>query len=106
MHALRRLEERKFSQAEVDYVIEHGAIRHGAGATWHILRECDIPFEDRDRKAIARLVGVVVCVEHGAVATVFRNDDPVRYVNRKEPYYRPRRTSPVAYLWEVAGKAA
>jgi hypothetical protein len=49
---------------------------------------------------------MVVCVERGVVSTLFRNPEPLRYIDRKEPHYRPGRETKVVYLWEITGKAA
>ena len=98
--------ERGISQAGACYIIDHGSIRHRSGAVWYVLRRRDVPPEDRHRKDVARLVDMVVCVEHGVAATLFRNPEPLRYIDRKEPHYRPGRKPQVVYLWEITGKAA
>ena len=77
-----------------------------SGAVWYVLCRRDIPPEDRQRKDVARLVGFVVCVEHGVVSTLFRNPEPLRYIDRKDPHYRPSHRASVVYLWELSGKAA
>ncbi len=98
--------ERGISKVEAYYIIEYGTVIHQSGAMWYVLCRRDIPLEDRQRKDVARLVGLVVCVEHGVVSTLFRNPEPLRYIDRKEPHYRPGHKPTVVYLWEVTGKAA
>jgi hypothetical protein len=98
--------ERGISPAEAYYIIDHGSILQQSGAVWYVLCRFDIPPEDRRRKDVARLVDMVVCVERGVVSTLFRNPEPLRYIDRKEPHYRPGRETKVVYLWEITGKAA
>lgn len=98
--------ERRVEPAQVHYIIDHGSVRYKAGAMWYVLRKNDIPPDDRFQKSAARLVELLVCVEHGAVATVFWHQNPARYVNQKPLHYRPKRKAEVVYMWEVEGRVA
>lgn len=98
--------QRRISKVEAYYIIDHGLICQKSGAVWYVLRNCDVPPEDHCRKDVARLVDLVVCVENGVVSTIFRNPEPLRYIARKAPHYRPWQKPRVEYLWEVVGKAA
>ena len=87
-HAHLRLAQRNFSAEDLAVVLRLGVELHRAGAEWYVLRRCDLRRSELQNDTFERLVGVVVCLEHGVIRTVYRNDRPIRHVMRKAKHYR------------------
>ncbi len=94
-HARYRMAQRNYSGEDIRYIIEHGTVIYWAGAKWFILRRRDVPRRDRRQSPVMRLVGTIVCLEQGVMSTVFRHEDPLHYVLRKQKYYQPTMTRSV-----------
>ncbi|MCB9619818.1 MAG: hypothetical protein H6724_10275 [Sandaracinus sp.] len=73
---------RRIGWHDIDLALRLGKELHRAGAVFYVLRRCDLPKELRRDPAAQRAEGTTVVVEHGVVATVYRNRD-VRHLKRK-----------------------
>lgn len=56
-----------------------------------ILLRRDLRSDELRLDTFERLVGVVVCLEHDVVSTVYRNEKPVHHVMRKAMFDRRNR---------------
>ena len=70
-HALIRMVQRKLSEADVAYIVQHGTRYHNAGCLFRFLGKKDIPDKEQER-----LEGSVVLLDSDTetvVITVYRN---------------------------------
>lgn len=89
-HARLRRAQRNLQLNAVSYVLAYGALVCRTGATFHILRHCDIDPNDLRRDDIARLEGAVVLIENDTVITMYRNRRSYHQIHKKEKYVRSR----------------
>lgn len=82
-HAAERMRKRHISLWQVQYARLHGKRYNRAGAEWWVIRRKDIPIMDRNPENLSKLDGLVVCLENGVVATVYRRRRPSLYVRSK-----------------------
>ena len=70
-----RMAQRQISQAEIDYVIQHGEKYYRAGAIHCYLRKRDIPLCDRHYEQYRKREGIIVLLDSHTVTviTVYRN---------------------------------
>jgi hypothetical protein len=90
-HVRLRMAQRNVSSGEISYIISHGQEVHRAGAILFILRQRDIPKEERHKAVISRLEGttVVLSREEPVVLTVWRNRRlGTSHIRRKPVYNR------------------
>ena len=70
-HALIRMAQRKLSESDVEYIVQHGTRYHNAGGLFCFLGKMDIPDKGHER-----LEGSVVLLDsetETVVITVYRN---------------------------------
>jgi hypothetical protein len=95
-HSLIRMAQRSISDADVEYVLQHGEKYHRAGAVHYFLGKRQILGADQKRDSVTRLEGttVLLATDPGAadsVITVYRNRLAPRKIRRKTKYdLRPR----------------
>lgn len=86
-HAERGLAQRAIPDTQLAYVLEHGVPVQRTGVTFYILRDRDIPPQDRRQDAIARLAGTAILVgPNGRVITAYRNPRALRTIQKKPKY--------------------
>lgn len=86
-HAERRLAQRAIPHARLAYVLEHGLPVQRTGVTFYVLRDRDIPPEDRHEDAISRLAGTAVLIgANGRIITAYRHPNVLRTIQRKVKY--------------------
>lgn len=86
-HAMVRLAQRNLSQADIDYVFEHGRrVRNGKAMFVHLGRR-DIPDDDRRLTRFSRLEGTVLVLDAYSgchLTTAYRNRrSGIRDIKRK-----------------------
>jgi hypothetical protein len=90
-HAIQRIHQRALSEADIEYVVEHGR-RHWAGGVLHcFLGRRDIPGQDRRMDRIWRLEGTTVLLKEineqtAMVVTAYRNRKASRQFRRKAKF--------------------
>jgi len=70
-HALIRMAQRKLSESDIEYIVQHGTRYHNAGCLFRFLGKKDIPDKEQER-----LEGSVVLLDSDTetvVITVYRN---------------------------------
>lgn len=89
-HSKRRSAQRGLTDAEIEYVLEHGSRFHRAGALIYYLRERDLPPDDRCLDWAARLVGTALVLDRDGctLLTTWRNRRKGLKAIRKKPVYR------------------
>jgi hypothetical protein len=87
-HADSRRSQRNLRLDQLGYVLRYGAQVSRTGATFHILRHCDIAPEDLCRDEIAKLEGTVVLIEGVTIITVYRNRRSYHQIHKKAKYTR------------------
>lgn len=80
-HAELRMAQRNLDTDEVATVMRWGRCEHRAGAEFYFLGWRDMP--KGMERALVRLVGATVVVEHGRVSTVYRNKRALSNIRRK-----------------------
>ena len=88
------MDERGIRRQHVAYVLDHGRVYPRLRGWALVLCRRDMPREDLRSDTWTKLDKVVVIVESGEVATVYRRDHPTRYVKRKAKYSKLR-TEPI-----------
>lgn len=101
-HGARRMAQRRLNEAEIEYVMLHGARYRRAGVLHFYLRKKDIPTADRRFDQYSRLEGTVVLLDsrNGTVMiTAYRNRRPqaLKAIRRKTKYNR----KPWARRWDM-----
>ena len=81
-HARIQITRRRLRREDVELAIGLGLETHCAGATFFVLRMCDIPGPLRSDPDIRRAEGTTVVVEGDTIITAYRNRDP-RHMRRK-----------------------
>ena len=89
-HARLRRAQRNLRLDQLSYVLAYGVLVCRTGATFHILRHCDIDPNDLRRDDIARLEGSVVLIEDDTVITMYRNRRSYHQIHKKQKYVRSR----------------
>jgi|GEM_PF-1529379 hypothetical protein len=89
-HASLRRAQRSLRIDQLVYVLTYGEQVYRTGATFHILRRCDIDPGDLVSDDIAHLEGAVVLVKGNTVVTVYRHRKSYRRICRKQTYVRHR----------------
>jgi hypothetical protein len=103
-HARRRLAQRRLSEQDLAYVLEHGAWLRRTGVDFCVLRRRDVP--SPDRAARHRLEGTVILVtDDGAAITVYRNRDAPAAIRRKAKHRRASRWAPGRHIVGVLSAA-
>ena len=102
-HAVLRMAQRNLSLNDLEYVLEHGERVHKTGIAFYVLRNRDIPRDDRKRAEITRLEGTVVLTSlmedgNSEIITMYRNKGAFRIIRCKAKYnhrrkYRMKRNS-------------
>jgi hypothetical protein len=87
-HADSRRSQRNLRLDQLGYVLRYGAQVSRTGATFHILRHCDIAPGDLCRDEIAKLEGTVVLIEGVTIITVYRNRRSYHQIHKKAKYTR------------------
>src|SRR5690242_12344017 len=84
-HAALRCQQRRFSQLEIAYVLEHGRLIRRTGICFYFLAAKDVPLADRRLPWIQRLVGATLLLssEGEAVITMYKNENALREIKRK-----------------------
>lgn len=89
-HASRRANQRKFSQTEIAYVLEHGQLIRRSGICFYFLADKNVQMADRKLDWVQHLVGatILVSAESEAVITMYRNknQNALRDIKRKAKY--------------------
>ena len=91
-HAQLRMRQRCIRDWQVDYALRYGKRYNRAGAEWRVIRRKDLRPADRETMWAEKLDGLVVCIEHGMVSTVYFTDRPSLHVRRKSKRRICRRT--------------
>lgn len=90
-HAIQRMNQRRLSIEDIDYVIRYGQIIYRAGIAHFFLGERDIPLQDRSVSRISHLIGTTILIESKnltEVITVYRNRDAIKKIRVKEKFNR------------------
>jgi hypothetical protein len=74
-HARLRMAQRNLTEANLTFVLNHGARYHVAKSLHVYLRQRDIPSEHRNNSAVTRLEGLAVILdqESSTIITLWRN---------------------------------
>jgi len=76
-HASDRVNQRRFSQLEMAYVLEHGQLIRRTGICFYFLAAKNVLISDRRQAWVQRLVGTTMLVSAAegevAVITMYRN---------------------------------
>lgn len=76
MHAVRRMHERRISEAAVRTTLEHGRIVHVRGAAIHAIGHKEISRLQRRGIDLSHCEGIqIVCAPDGTILTAYRNRD-------------------------------
>ena len=81
-HARVQITRRRLRREDIELALGMGEETHCAGATFYVLRLCDIPHELRHDPELRRAEGTTVIVEGDTIITAYRNRDP-RHMRRK-----------------------
>lgn len=87
-HALIRMAQRKLSESDVEYIVQHGTKYHNAGCLFRFLGKKDIPDKEQER-----LEGSVVLLDsetETVVITVYRNRTEAPKEIRSKLKYRSK----------------
>ena len=73
---------RRIKSRDIDLAMRLGLEHHAAGATFFVLRLCDIPEDMQRDPDVRRAEGTTVVIEGGRISTVYRNRS-IRHLFRK-----------------------
>ena len=87
-HAHSRMQQRHFSQVELNYVVENGQLFRRTGICFYFLGAKDIPLCDRKLVWAQRLVGLTVLAsaDQAAVITLYKNQKSLRDIKKKSKF--------------------
>jgi hypothetical protein len=87
-HALNRMKQRRFSQLELNYVVEHGRLLRRTGICFYFLAAKDVPMMDRKFAWVQRLIGttVLASADQAAVITLYKNQKALRDIRKKTKF--------------------
>lgn len=87
-HAQARMQQRHFSPADLDYVVEHGRLLRRTGICFYFLAAKDVPLADRKFAWVQRLVGMTVLAsaDQAAVITLYKNQKALRDIRKKNKF--------------------
>jgi hypothetical protein len=87
-HAHSRMQQRHFSQVELNYVIDYGRLFRRTGICFYFLGAKDIPLCDRKLAWVQRLVGLTVLAsaDEAAVITLYKNQKSLRDIKKKSKF--------------------
>ena len=81
-HFETRARQRGQHEADTVFILTYGTRVHAAEAVFCVLRDKDIPQEDRSHRG--RLAGrVIVLSRDGSLMTCYRRRDSMRHIRRK-----------------------
>ena len=90
-HALNRMTQRKLSEDDIEYIVNHGTRHHNAGCLYYFLGKRNILDKGKER-----LEGSVVLLDSDTettVITVYRNrSEATKGIRRKEKYDQSDKT--------------
>ncbi|HEX2911033.1 MAG TPA: DUF4258 domain-containing protein [Chloroflexia bacterium] len=84
-HAQMRSCQRKFSQTEIAYVLQHGRVIRRTGIRFCFLAARDVPPADRRLPWVERLVGTTILLNptEEQVITLYKNANALRDIKKK-----------------------
>ena len=95
-HALKRINQRKISNKELELALKFGCVIYNAGAKFVFVRKKDIP-EDLPGSIAEKIEGIVIVMNpfDGTIVTVYKNKNGLKDIKRKiKRYERSEGTSP------------
>ncbi len=89
-HARERSQRRKFSLAEIAYVMEHGRLLYRTGVRFYFLGNKDLPLKDRNLPWAQHLVGTTLLVsgDGPTLITLYKNPKGLGDIKRKSKFRR------------------
>ena len=84
-HASIRASQRKFSQTEIEYVLQNGRVMRRTGICFYFLAVRDVPIADRHLAWVQHLVGTTILLDASQehIITLYKNKTALREIKRK-----------------------